>query len=91
MRRYLWWGGGLVLAVVLAIVLAAGLVPQYEACQSYRDSYRGVGLGPETTSTPVAPEWYVAADCQGVENDLQAAFYFVALGAALVGIGFVVR
>ena len=91
MRRYLWWGGGILVAVVVAIVLAAGLVPKHEACEEYRESYRGLGLDPEETATPVAPGWHVSADCQGVENDLRMAYYFVALGAAIMGIGFVVR
>ncbi|MBD3208827.1 hypothetical protein GF367_00215 [Candidatus Woesearchaeota archaeon] len=90
MRWFLFWGGGLVIAMVVVVVLAGGLYPKHRLCEGFYDSPYP-SSPPDSTITAVAPDWYIIADCQGVQNDLYMAYYFVALGAALIGVGFVVR
>ncbi|MBN1275217.1 hypothetical protein JXA12_02910 [Candidatus Woesearchaeota archaeon] len=89
MRRFLFWAGGLVLVLVLLSSFASGLFPRHVACEQYYGSYANPVSAPEQTSTAVAPDWFILAECQGVQNDLYLAYYFIAVGAALVGIGFV--
>lgn len=90
MRRYLFWTGGVLVAMIVVIVLAAQLYPKHVACERFNDQYF-TGMVPEETMTPVAPDWFIQANCQGVQNDLYAAYYFLAIGVALIGGGFVLR
>lgn len=90
MRWYLFWSGGLLIAIVLVMVLAAQLYPKAVACERFNEEYF-TGMAPEATMTPVAPDWFIQADCHGVQNDLYAAYFFIAIGIALVGGGFVLR
>lgn len=90
MRRFLLWSGGAILVVVLLIVLAAQLYPKHVACERFAQGYVS-GVAPEATSTPVSADWYVLADCQGVQSDLYMTYYIIALGVALLGTGFVIR
>lgn len=91
MKRYFQWAGAVLVAVVLLIVFASGLFPKHMACEKFFDYYGYPSAAPESTSTEIVPDWLIHADCQGVENDLYLAYYFIGIGVFLLAVGFVLR
>jgi TRAP-type C4-dicarboxylate transport system permease small subunit len=91
MRWFLFWVGGVIMVMILAIIFAGGLYQKHRECEQFQEIIAYPELSPETTVTPIVPEWYIQADCHGVQNDLYLSYYVLAIGAALIGIGFVVR
>lgn len=88
MHRFWWFAGALVIAMVLVVVAASGLLSQDRFCDEFEATYVSV---PEQTSTGLVPVWEIDAHCQGVRNDLFFAQLFIGLGMFLIGAGFVVR
>lgn len=91
MRKYILWSGSLILLVMLLVFFVGGLATKTAACNKYYEAYGEPSAAPESTSTEIVAQWSVYADCQGVFNDLQLSYYFIALGVALIGISFVVK
>jgi len=90
MKLFFWVSGATIIILVIIIVLAAQLYPKHLACQEAYNFY-GNQQAPEASQTPTSPEWMVLADCHGVENDLSISYYLIAIGVALLAIGFVIR
>lgn len=91
MKGYLWWSGGLVIVLVLLVIFAGGLYQKHLLCERFFATYGYPSTAPETTSTEIVPDWYIHADCQGVQNSLYVSYYFIAFGVALIGAGFIRR
>lgn len=88
MHRFWWFVGALVVAMILTLVAASGLMQEKQFCDQFEAQYVSV---PEQTSTTHVPIWQIEAHCQGVQNDLFFAKLFLGVGVFLIGVGFVVR
>lgn len=91
MKTYFLWAGGVLILVMLLVVFAGGLYPKHRACERFYQEYSFPEMTPDQTATAATPDWVLHADCQGVENNLYLSYYLVALGVALLGVGFVLR
>lgn len=83
--------GGVLIVTILLSMFVSGLSKEHALCNEFYDDLLASPNIPVTDSTVTADPWIIASHCNGVENNVYMAYYFIALGVSLLVTGIVVR